>query len=184
MTEITLVAQVFGMFSALSMMMSNWQDTKNKMLFCLLFDSIFCILQYILLGAFAGACTNIISLIRVIIFSKRDTNKYFSKNNVLHIIILLYVIMGIVTYDGMMSMLPSIATIMYTIVLWQDNPTKIRCGSSIMFLMWFIYNLTVGAYISSIVEAISLISAIASIIKIDIINNKKMLFNFIHVKES
>ena len=53
-----------------------------------------------------------------------------------------------------------------------------------MFLMWFIYNLAVGAYISSIVEVISLISAIMSIIKIDIINNKKILFGFVRVKES
>lgn len=76
MTGISLIAQVFGMFSALSMMMSNWQSTKKKMLFCLLFDSIFCILQYILLGAFTGVCTNIISLVRVNIFSKKDTNEY------------------------------------------------------------------------------------------------------------
>lgn len=89
--------------------------------------------------------------------------------------------MGITTYDGIISILLSIATIIYTMVLWQDTPTKIRFGSSIMFLMWFIYNLAVGAYISSIVEAIS---AIASIIKIDIINNKKILFGFAHVKES
>lgn len=92
--------------------------------------------------------------------------------------------MGVVTYNGMISILPSIATIIYTIVLWQDKPTKIRVGSVIMFSMWFIYNLAVGAYISSIVEAISLISAIASIVKIDIINNKKVLFNFMHARES
>ena len=184
MTGIAIVAQVFGMFSALSMMLSNWQSTKKKMLLCLLFDSIFCIMQYILLGAFAGACTNIISLIRVIIFTKKKDNKFLNKNYILYTIILLYAIMGVITYDGMMSILPSIATIIYTIVLWQDNPTKIRCGSSIMFLMWFVYNLAVGAYISSIVEAISLISAIMSIIKIDIINNKKILFSFAHVKES
>ena len=169
MTGIAIIAQVFGMFSALSMMLSNWQSTKKKMLLCLLFDSIFCIIQYILLGAFTGACSNIISLIRVIIFSKKDTNKYLNNKSVLYAIILLYIIMGIITYDGVISILPSIATIIYTIVLWQDNPTKIRFGSSIMFLMWFVYNLAVGAYISSIVEVISLISAIASIIKIDII---------------
>lgn len=184
MTGIALVAQSFGMLSALSMMLSNWQKTKRRMLFCLLFDSIFCILQYILLGAFAGACTNIISLIRVIIFTKKEDNKFLNKNYILYTIILLYAIMGIITYDGIISILPSIATIIYTIVLWQDDSTKIRFGSVVMFSMWFIYNLAVGAYISSIVEVISLISAIMSIIKIDIINNKKILFSFAHVKEA
>lgn len=79
MTGIAIVAQSFGMFSALSMMLSNWQSIKKKMLLCLLFDSIFCIMQYILLGAFAGACTNIISLIRVIIFTKKEDNKFLNK---------------------------------------------------------------------------------------------------------
>lgn len=184
MTEISIIAQVFGMFSAVSMMLSNWQNTKKKMLLCLLFDSIFCIMQYILLGAFAGACTNIISLIRVNVFNQKENNKILNKNYILYIIILLYAIMGVITYDGMMSILPSIATIIYTIALWQDNPTKIRFGSVVMFSMWFVYNLAVGAYISSVVEAISLISAIMSIIKIDVINNKKVLFNFAQVKDN
>ena len=67
------------MFSALSMMLSNWPKYKEKDVIMLIIDSIFCIMQYILLGAFAGACTNIISLIRVIIFTKKEDNKFLNK---------------------------------------------------------------------------------------------------------
>ena len=46
-----------------------------------------------------------------------------------NIILLIYLIVGIITYDGIISTLPVIAAIIYTSVLWQDNLKIIRIGT-------------------------------------------------------
>ena len=84
------------------------------------------------------------------------------------IIIFLYVIINIFTYDGIISLFPAIASIIYAIVLWQDEPKNIRVGSSIMFGMWFVYNLIVRAYVAAFTELLLMISSIIAIIKLDL----------------
>lgn len=166
------VAQIFGTLGAISMLCSNRQKTRRKILFCLIFDGLFYFIQYILLKAYTGAFTNLISIVRVLTFNKKGTNDFFKKNYILYIILLLYIFIGIYTYDGIISLLPTIATVIYTIALWQDDTKVIRYGSIMMFAMWLLYNIIVQAYISAIVEGILLIGTLISIIKFDIMNKK------------
>ena len=167
------LAQVFGTLGAISMLCSSWQKTRKKMLFCLIFDGLFYFIQYILLKAYTGAFTNLISIARVITFNKKGSNSFFKKNYILYIIILLYIIVGIYTYDGIISLLPTIATVIYTVALWQDDTKIIRYGSIMMFSMWLLYNIIVQAYISAVVEGILLIGTLISIIKFDFMNKKQ-----------
>jgi len=166
------LAQVFGLLGALSMLLSSWQKTRNRVLSFLIFDSLFYFVQYILLGALSGAFTNIIGLIRTILFRYKENNKFLQNKLILYIIILMYLIIGIYTYDGLISIFPVIVSILYSIVLWQNNVKKIRIGTSLMLLSWLIYNISVSAYIGAIVEAVLFISSIIAIIKIDILKDK------------
>ena len=134
-------------------------------------------LQYIFLGAYSGAFTNVVGLLRTIIFSQKNKNKFFSTKIPLFGIIILYVIINIFTYDGISSLFPAIASIIYAIVLWQDDPKNIRIGSAIMLLMWFIYNLVVKAYVGALIEGILFMSALIAIIKLDIINKTNKVNN-------
>ena len=108
-------------------------------------------------------------------FSKKGENKFLKTNYPLFIIIFLYVIINIFTYDGISSLFPAIASIIYAFVLWQDEPKKIRFGSSIMLAMWFVYNLFVKAYVGAIVELVLFISSVIAIIKIDFKDKNKEL---------
>lgn len=166
------LAQIFGFLGAISMLLSSWQKTKEKVLTFLILDSLFYFIQYLLLGALSGAFTNIIGLIRTILFKYKDNNKYLKNNIILYTIMIIYLVIGIITYKGLISTFPVIVSILYSVLLWQDNVKKIRIGTSIMILSWLIYNISVGAYIGAIVETILLISSIIAIIKIDILRNK------------
>lgn len=170
--EIFMFAQLFGLLGALSMLLSNWQKTRNKVLSLLILDSICYFMQYMLLGAFSGAFTNVIGLIRTIIFKYKDKYKLLQNNIILIIILLVYALVGLLTYNGIISMLPVIAAIIYTLVLWQNNIKIIRIGTSIMIFACFIYNITVKAYVGALIEGILLVSSILAIIKLDILNNK------------
>ena len=167
--EFFIFSQIFGLLGALSMLLSNWQKTRNKVLSLLILDSICYFMQYILLGALTGAFTNIVGLLRTIIFKYKDKYKIIQNNIVLYIILVIYLLVGILSYDGLISLLPVVASIIYTSVLWQDNITIIRIGTFFMILACFIYNITVKAYTGAFVEGILLISSILAIIKLDIL---------------
>lgn len=171
--DIFLIAQFLGVLSMICMILSSWQIKRKSILFCLVFDNIFCFLQYILLGAYNGAFTNIIGLFRTIIFTKKGSDEFYKTNNILYIIITLYATVGILTYKNLLGLFPTIASIFYAIVLWQEKPKNIRIGTSVMLFMWLLYNIFVGAYIGAICEGVMLISSVVAIIKIDIIKNYK-----------
>jgi len=167
--NIFILAQIFGLLGAISMFLSSWQKTKDKVLTFLILDSLFYFIQYLLLGALSGAFTNIIGLIRTILFKNKSRNKLFQNKIILYVIIFSYLIIGIITYKGIMSLLPVIISILYSILLWQNNVKKIRIGTALMILSWIIYNITVSAYIGIVVESILFISSLGAIITIDIL---------------
>ena len=170
-----ILAQLFGIIGSLAMILSSWQKERKRILFFLLFDNISYFIQYILLHAYTGAYTNIIGLIRLYLFSKKGKNDFFKKNYVLYIVILLYIIIGVLTYENYSSIFPVISSVIYAIVLWQDNPKYIRIGTAIMLFMWCVYNLLVHAYVGALSEGIMFMSSLFAIIKIDILKNKKIL---------
>lgn len=167
-----ILAQIFGLLGAVSMLLSSWQKTKDKVLTFLILDSLFYFVQYILLGALSGAFTNIIGLIRTILFKYKDKNKILQNNIILYIVMLGYIIIGIITYKGIISLFPVIIGILYSMLLWQNNVKKIRIGTSVMILSWLIYNISVSAYMAALVEVVLLISSIGAIIKIDILKKQ------------
>ena len=171
--KLFVIAQIMGGLGAVSMILSSWQKSRKKIFLFLVFDNLFYFLQYIFLQAYAGAFTNIVGLFRTILFSKKGENKFLKTNYPLYLVIILYILINIFTYDGISSLFPALASIIYAFVLWQDEPKKIRFGSSIMLLMWFVYNLFVKAYVGALVEFTLFISAVVAIIKIDIKDKKK-----------
>ena len=174
-----ILAQIFGLLGALSMLLSLWQNTRNKVLSLLILDSLFYFIQYILLGAFSGAFTNIIGIIRTIMFKGKDKYKLLQSKLFLTIIIIIYITVGIITYDGITSIFPIVASILYSVVLWQDNVKNIRIGTSLMILSWIIYNLCVGAYVGALIEGILFISSIIAIVKLDITKDRVQISKII-----
>lgn len=167
-------AQIFGILGALAMMISSWQKNRKKIFAFLFFDNLFYFTQYIILGAYAGAITNVVGFVRTLVFSKKNENKFMSSKYSLIIIILLYVIINFFTYDGIPSLFPAIASIIYAFVLWQDKPKDIRKGTIVMLCMWCIYNIFVKAYVAGLVEFTLLVSTIFAAYKIDYKSKKEI----------
>ena len=164
-----ILSQIFGGLSALSMILSSWQIKKKKIYFFLTLDNVFCFTQYMLLQAYTGAFTNIIGLIRLLLFNLKGRNKFFKTIWPLIIVIILYGAIGVVTYKDISSLFPTVASILYAIALYQDKEKIIRIATSMMLLCWLIYNLFVHAYIGAITEGIMFLSSLLAILKIDIL---------------
>lgn len=156
-----LLAQIFAFLSSLCLLVSFWQRKRKKILYFQTLDSTFDIIQYLLLGAYTGSLISLLGATRAYIFSKTNNNFF------LFLFLLLYIIASIITFNGLISFLPLIAALVYTIVTWNKREKNIRLFSILVFFLWFIYDILVKAYISSITDIILISSNFLAFYKLD-----------------
>lgn len=159
-----LLAQVFAFLSSSCLLISFWQRKRIKILFFQILDSAFDIIQYTLLGAYTGSLISLLGATRAYTFSKTN-NKYF-----LFLFLLLYIIASLITFDGVISFIPLIAALVYTIVTWNKKEKNIRLFSILVFILWFIYDILVKAYVSSITDIVLVVSNFIAFYKLDLKN--------------
>lgn len=72
------------------------------------------------------------------------------------------------SYTGLISILPMIAVVIYSIALWNGNLTIIRITEIISCSLYIIYNINVLAITGLIATIIELLGALFAIFKFDI----------------
>ena len=122
----------------------------------------FDILQYFLLGAYTGSLISLLGATRAYTFSKTN-NKFF-----LVLFLSLYIIASVITFDGIISIIPLSAALIYTMVTWNKEEKNIRLFSILVFVLWFIYDVLIKAYVSSITDIVLIISNSVALYKLDI----------------
>ena len=147
-----ILAQTFAFLSSLCLLFSFWKKKRKQILFFQILDSTFDILQYFLLGAYTGSLISLLGMACAFTFTKTN-NRLFQA-----LFLLLYMLVSIMTFNGLISIIPLIASLVYTIVTWNKKERNIRLFSIIVFLLWFIYDILVKAYVSSITDIILIIS--------------------------
>lgn len=157
-----LIAQIFALCSSLCLLLSFWQKKRIKILFFQTLDSIFDIIQYFLLGAYTGSCISLLGALRAYTFSKTNY-KFF-----LYLFLGLYTLASILTFDGMISIIPLLAALLYTLVTWNKKEKYIRMFSILVFSLWFLYDILVQAYVSSCTDLVLIISNSLALYKLDI----------------
>lgn len=157
-----LLAQVFALLSSLCLLISFWQKKRSKILFFQILDSTFDIIQYALLGAYTGSLISLLGATRAYTFAKTN-NKYF-----LFLFLSLYIIASLLTFNGLISFIPLIAALIYTIVTWNKKEKNIRLFSILVFILWFIYDILVKAYVSSITDIVLVVSNFMAFYKLDL----------------
>lgn len=156
------IGQILGLIALIILIISFQINNKGKLLRLQIFSSLFFAMQYLFLGAINGFLMNLMTCIRNIIFTK-------SKNIIfLIIIILAMVILSIFSYDGLISILPGIAVILYSISLWQKNLTITRIVEIISCSLFIIYNIKYYAIAGLISTILELIFAFIAIYRFDI----------------
>ena len=161
-----IYAQVIG-FIALSFMCLSYQkNNKKDFLFIQILANIFYGLQYFLLNAISALASNIVSIIKTIVFFKFEKNNKTIPVTVLLIFEILILISGIVTYKDIFSIIPIFIACIYTYGTWQKNLKLTYSIGIISAILWIFYNFIVGAYVALIGSFIELFSSIIGIIKL------------------
>lgn len=153
-------AQIIGVIVLIITVTSIQFKAKEKILICQIIANVLVAIQYFLLNALTGAVVAVINVIRCIIFY------YYKKKNkkpsiiFLTIFIIVAIVSGILTWQNGFSIIPIIATIVFTYGLWQDNVKITRICTAITAGNWTIYNVIVKAYAGALQSVAECSSAI------------------------
>ena len=118
--------------------------------------------HYFLLGALSGAYISFIGIFRNIAIIKVKTHK----KTLVGIVILLYLIITLIFYEGIHSLFPIVANSAYLITMVMGTKKSLLIGGIISPILWASYGLFVGSYASSITESILLVSNIIQLINL------------------
>lgn len=159
------VAQILGLIAVIILSLSFQNNKKETLLKYQVFSSLFFALQYLCLNALTGFFMNLATMLRNIIFKKYE-NKVPLKYII--ITILAMIILSVFSYDGIISLLPTIAVINYSIAVSQKNLTITRIAEVISCILFIIYNIKVLAIIGLIATIIEMIFVLIAIYRFDI----------------
>lgn len=158
-----LLSQIFAFIAVIFLGLTYLiKDKKIILVFAILFAACYGI-QYLILNAITGLLMNIVSVIRNIWFYINAKNK--KKNSILVLIslIVISIIFGMISFNNIFSLLPIIATILYTYSIWQDDIKIYRYLAVPISLSWIGYNIYSHSLVSTISECILLIIEIVGI---------------------
>ena len=160
-----LVVQIIGCFAVAFWVFSIQNKKQSHILFFQLLANVLYFIQYSFLNVFAAASMNMLSSFRSFVFYyKRKNDKDISKMWLI-IFIILTLVLGIIFYQNYLSLIPIIATLLYTVSTWMKDSKWIRLAFIIAALAWIYYNYIVGAYISIVGNVFEIISGITALIK-------------------
>ena len=163
MTTLEWIAQALGVLgTVVCLVCFHWNKQKNILRTKLLIDVIWGA-HYFLLGAYAGFCTNMICLVRELVFLNRE-KKLFRSNIWLLVFVLCNWVCAALTWKGVFSLLPALASTLATYSFWQEKVKTTRfiaLGNNCLMLT---YNLCVGSYSGILNEALAFLSTLSALI--------------------
>ena len=145
MTTYFILSQVFVVLNYVLMAFSY---VSKKRVWVLLFSFLSLVangVSYLFLAAWTGLAMVCVSLLRNIIFliqNKKDDSTKITKADwvVLGIIYAISIIVAIFTYDGFLSLFSVIATMIFTLSIWQKNTLVYNILGIVVSVAWIIYD--------------------------------------------
>ena len=143
------MATVVGILGLIPFLLSFQLKKRNNIILANLISRILFILQYILLGAYAGAAYDLIGLISSVIARRKD-KPFIAKHQAAIIIIInaRLVAAGIALYKNIYSILGLLGIIFEVAAMWPTKERNIRIISFISAPFWLVFNLASRAYAS------------------------------------
>lgn len=159
------LAQVFGIVALFILILSFQQNNTEKLFKLQIASCLTYSLEYLLLGGFSGALICFICAIRNLVFSKhKEQIPVFW----LYTFLIIMFVSSIISYTGLVSLLPLLSALVYTIALWHKKLRIIRLAELLVAFIYIIYNIYILAYTSVLSSIIELVTTIFAIYRFDI----------------
>lgn len=176
MTPLEIVAQVIGIFAMTCNILSYQQKTQKGVLcFQLMGGALFCI-NFFMLGAIIGGLLNAIAFVRAILFIFKD--KLHTDNNYWFVgFIVVFIVCYVLTFtvfqkeptpiNFIIELLPVIGMVALTVGFRMKEAKHVRLCGLVSSPAWLIYNIIAFSIGAIVCEAISIVSIIVGLIRLD-----------------
>ncbi len=161
-----IIIQLIG-FLALAVSLLSFQFKRHNriMLFRTASELIFA-LQYILLGAWSAAIMDGVSIVRNTLYT-RLVKKNRSTTPVIIGFCIFVVVVGVVTFEGIISLLPIISKLLTTVSYGMKNERLLRLITLPSCIFWIVYNVFVGSAAGVLSDSLTLVSLLIAMYKFD-----------------
>ena len=112
-----IISQIIGFIAFVISLIAYHRKEKEKIFKTMIVGNVLDIFHYLLLGAYSGCFTKVMALIRNEIIVIKDKYKRINNNFVLIILVILYIMVGMLTYQNIYSVLPIIAAMIYLLYI-------------------------------------------------------------------
>ena len=162
------MGQIFGVLAVLAFLLSFQFRIRRNIIAVNLTSRILYILQYILLGAYAGAVLDFSGFI-LSFFARYKEKEFVLKHFKVIItgIIVLLVSIGLCFYENIFSIFAILGIVLEIIALWLTNEKNIRILSFFSAPFWLVYNFASKAYGSAVGSVLVMISIGIAMARLD-----------------
>ncbi len=128
-------------------------------------------LSYVFLSAYSGLAMVVVACIRNIVFLADEKKNGKNEKNgakdyvILAVLYIISIISAVVTYNGVLSMMSVIATMIYTYSVWQKNTKVYKILGLPVGVFWIIYNIYIFSIFGIILEVILFIAALVGCVR-------------------
>lgn len=165
-----IISQIFTIIMYVLLAITYYAKDRKSVLTLSFLSLIANGLAYALLSAYSGLAMCFLALIRNIIFlvdeKKNGKSENITKKDIIILIILYAIAIGsaVFTYDGPLSLLSVVATMLYTYSVWQKKTNIYKLLGIPIGILWILYNIYVKSIFGIILESILLICSITGYI--------------------
>lgn len=155
--------QILG-FAAMGLGIGSFQlKTRKGILFMQLVASLLWTTHFFLLGKFTGAALNGVAILRNAVYMQKDRFSWVRSAAVPAVTGAAFVLCGILTWDGFMSIFPTAAMVLSSVSLYITEEKKIRIISLFVSPLWLIYDawsFSVGGVAAEVFTIVSILLAL------------------------
>lgn len=159
------LVQAIG-FVGVALFILSYQIRSNRgLFFCQLLGCVVFCVQFFLMGAYTGAISLIVNIVRNVLLLKSNVWAWARGRGTLLAILLLLTAMTAFTWAGWISLLPFASVAVTSVGYWTHNARKIRVSQLFGSPCTLIYDLIVGSWGGALSEGIAIVSILVSILR-------------------
>ena len=160
------IPQVLGLIAFLLSILTYQQNTHKRIVALQLAAGTCFTVHFYLLGNETGALLNAVGVVRSLVYLFKD-KKWASSD--LWIVFFSLVSIGACAYtwEGWLSLLPTLGMVFTSIAFGVNNPKKTRIFSSFSSPLWLVYNIAGKSLGGALTEIFAILSIVVGILRFD-----------------
>lgn len=171
-TYIYIISQIITIIYYAILSLSYLLKDRNKILIANFIAHIGQTTAMVMLNGYTGAAMAAIMILRDLTFLIEENKKFKNEKIkkkidliILIITIVLIIVLTIFTYNGPLSLLSVVATLIATLALWQKDVKRYKILGLMVSILWLSYNIFIMSIMGIILELILAISSVIGYIK-------------------